>query len=67
MPEIALPQGTIHYRDEGSGPTLVFIHGALVDGRLWDPVVERLADARAASCPTFRSARTARRCVRTPT
>ncbi len=43
MPEIALPQGTIHYRDEGSGPTLVFIHGALVDGRLWDPVVERLA------------------------
>jgi pimeloyl-ACP methyl ester carboxylesterase len=43
MPEIALPQGTIHYRDEGSGPPLVFIHGALVDGRLWDPVVERLA------------------------
>ena len=43
MPEISLPQGTIHYRDEGSGPTLVFIHGALVDGRLWDPVVERLA------------------------
>ena len=44
MPEISLPQGTIHYRDEGSGPTLVFIHGAFVDGRLWDPVVERLAD-----------------------
>ena len=44
MPEITLPQGTIHYRDEGSGPPLVFVHGALVDGRLWDPVVERLAD-----------------------
>ena len=43
MPEISLPQGTIHYRDQGSGPTLVFIHGAFVDGRLWDPVVERLA------------------------
>ena len=44
MPEITLPQGTIHYRDEGSGPPIVFVHGALVDGRLWDPVVERLAD-----------------------
>jgi pimeloyl-ACP methyl ester carboxylesterase len=43
MPEITLPQGTIHYRDEGEGPTLVFIHGALVNGTLWDPVVERLA------------------------
>jgi len=43
MPEISLPQGTIQYRDEGQGPTVVFIHGALVDGRLWEPVVERLA------------------------
>jgi pimeloyl-ACP methyl ester carboxylesterase len=43
MPQITLPQGTIHYRDAGDGPTLVFIHGALVDGTLWDPVVERLA------------------------
>jgi pimeloyl-ACP methyl ester carboxylesterase len=43
MPEITLPQGTIHYRDEGAGPPLVFVHGALVNGRLWEPVVERLA------------------------
>jgi pimeloyl-ACP methyl ester carboxylesterase len=42
MPEITLPQGTIHYRDEGDGPPLVFVHGALVNGTLWDPVVERL-------------------------
>ena len=39
MPEITLPQGTIHYRDEGAGPPLVFVHGALVNGRLWEPVV----------------------------
>jgi pimeloyl-ACP methyl ester carboxylesterase len=44
MPEVTLAQGTIRYRDEGSGPTIVFIHGALVDGRLWEPVVERLRD-----------------------
>ena len=43
MPEITLEQGTIRYRDEGSGPPIVFVHGALVDGTLWSPVVERLA------------------------
>ncbi len=43
MPKITLPQGTIFYRDEGEGPAVVFIHGLLVNGRLWEPVVERLA------------------------
>jgi pimeloyl-ACP methyl ester carboxylesterase len=46
MPELTLPQGTIRYRDEGDGPPVLFVHGALVDGRLWDPVVERLAGVR---------------------
>jgi pimeloyl-ACP methyl ester carboxylesterase len=46
MPDVTLPQGTIRYRDEGSGPPVVFIHGALVDGRLWEPVVQRLDGAR---------------------
>ena len=47
MPEVTLPQGTIRYREDGTGPPVVFIHGALVDGRLWDPVVDRLgASAR---------------------
>ncbi len=40
---IELPQGPIHYRDVGSGPPLVFVHGLLVDGALWEPVVERLS------------------------
>jgi pimeloyl-ACP methyl ester carboxylesterase len=44
MPELTLQQGTVRYRDEGTGPTLFFVHGALVDGRLWEPVVERLRD-----------------------
>jgi pimeloyl-ACP methyl ester carboxylesterase len=43
MPEITLEHGTVHYRDEGSGPAFVFIHGALVNGTLWSPLVERLA------------------------
>jgi pimeloyl-ACP methyl ester carboxylesterase len=42
--EIRIPQGTIRYREAGSGPTIVFVHGYLVDGRLWDGVVDALAD-----------------------
>jgi len=39
---IALSQGTIHYRDNGQGQTLVFVHGLLVDGRLWRNVTPAL-------------------------
>jgi pimeloyl-ACP methyl ester carboxylesterase len=46
MPEIQLPQGTIRYRDEGEGSPVVFVHGLLVNGRLWEPVVERLDGVR---------------------
>ena len=42
MNEITLPQGVVRYRDSGSGEPLVFIHGALVDGRLWRKVVAEL-------------------------
>jgi len=41
--EIELRQGTISYREAGSGPAVVFVHGFLVDGRLWDGVAERLS------------------------
>ena len=43
MKEVTLPQGTIRYRDSGAGEPLVFLHGLLVNGRLWDGVAERLA------------------------
>jgi pimeloyl-ACP methyl ester carboxylesterase len=47
MPEIQLSQGTVQYRDEGSGPSVVLIHGLLVNGRVWERVVPALApDAR---------------------
>jgi pimeloyl-ACP methyl ester carboxylesterase len=39
MPEIQLTQGTLNYRDEGEGPAVVFIHGLLVNGRVWDDVM----------------------------
>jgi pimeloyl-ACP methyl ester carboxylesterase len=44
MDEIEVPAGTIRYREAGSGPVIVFVHGYLVDGRLWDGVVAALAD-----------------------
>lgn len=40
--EVALPQGTIRYYEQGSGPTLVFIHGLLVNSALWRNVIPRL-------------------------
>jgi pimeloyl-ACP methyl ester carboxylesterase len=42
--EIDLPAGRIRYREAGSGMPIVFVHGYLVDGRLWDGVVDRLSD-----------------------
>jgi pimeloyl-ACP methyl ester carboxylesterase len=44
--EIALPQGTVRYRDDGAGRPVVFVHGVLVDGRLWAPVADRLDGLR---------------------
>jgi pimeloyl-ACP methyl ester carboxylesterase len=40
--EVTLPQGTIRYRDTGSGEPIVFVHGLLVNGLLWRKVVPRL-------------------------
>jgi pimeloyl-ACP methyl ester carboxylesterase len=42
--EIELPAGRIRYRDSGEGRPVVFVHGYLVDGRLWDGVVDALSD-----------------------
>ncbi|HMI81706.1 MAG TPA: alpha/beta hydrolase [Solirubrobacterales bacterium] len=41
--EIQLPAGTIRYREAGEGKPIVFVHGYLVDGRLWEGVVDRLS------------------------
>jgi len=41
--EIQLEAGTVRYRDLGQGEPIVFVHGLLVDGRLWDGVAKRVA------------------------
>ena len=41
--EVKLPQGTIHYRERGTGEPIVFVHGALVNADLWRKVVPELS------------------------
>jgi len=41
--QVGTSGGPIFYRDEGSGPPLLFVHGVLADGELWRDVVARLA------------------------
>src|SRR5437868_2087318 len=43
MPEIQLTQGTVQYRDQGSGPVVVLVHGLLVNARVWEDVINRLS------------------------
>jgi len=43
--DVRLSSGTIRYRDTGSGPVLVFVHGLLVSGSLWGELTPLLADA----------------------
>jgi pimeloyl-ACP methyl ester carboxylesterase len=42
--EIQLAAGKIRYREAGEGRPILFVHGYLVDSRLWDGVVDRLSD-----------------------
>lgn len=35
--------GPVRVREVGSGPTLLFVHGLLVDGRVWDATAAELA------------------------
>jgi len=43
----------IDYADTGSGPVVVFVHGAYVTGRLWQDVVQRLSDSHRCIAPTL--------------
>jgi pimeloyl-ACP methyl ester carboxylesterase len=42
--EVRLPGATVRYRERGAGPTIVFVHGLLVNGDLWRNVVPPLAE-----------------------
>jgi pimeloyl-ACP methyl ester carboxylesterase len=43
MNEVQLSQGTIRYREQGTGEPIVLVHGLLTNGELWREVIPRLA------------------------
>jgi pimeloyl-ACP methyl ester carboxylesterase len=51
--EVALPQGTIRYRELGEGAPIVFVHGYLVDGRLWSRAAEVLSASHRCLVPDW--------------
>jgi len=54
MNQIELSAGTIDYEDTGGeGPTLVLLHGLLMDASLWDDVIADLAVDHRCVAPTL--------------
>jgi pimeloyl-ACP methyl ester carboxylesterase len=52
--EVALSAGLVEYEDTGgTGPTLLLLHGLLMDATLWDAVVPALADHHRCVIPTL--------------
>jgi pimeloyl-ACP methyl ester carboxylesterase len=43
MTEVQIPQGTIRYREQGTGEPVVLVHGLLNNGLLWREVADELA------------------------
>jgi pimeloyl-ACP methyl ester carboxylesterase len=50
---VELAGGTIHYREAGEGPPIVFVHGFLANGRLWDRTAAALAAAHRCIVPDW--------------
>jgi len=42
----ATEYGDIAYRESGSGPAALFVHGVFLNSHLWDPLIERLDGKR---------------------
>jgi pimeloyl-ACP methyl ester carboxylesterase len=54
MNEIELSTGTVEYQDTGGdGPTIVFLHGLLMDSTLWDGVIAELVAGARCIAPTL--------------
>jgi pimeloyl-ACP methyl ester carboxylesterase len=54
MNEIELSTGTVDYQDTGGdGPTIVFLHGLLMDSTLWDGVIAELVAGARCIAPTL--------------
>ncbi|HKI41884.1 MAG TPA: alpha/beta hydrolase [Mycobacterium sp.] len=50
---VTVGEVNLTYTESGSGPTLVFVHGAYVTGSLWDDVIARLSAGFRCIAPTW--------------
>lgn len=46
-----LAQGTVTYRDMGTGPVIILVHGLFLSGTIWDKTIERLTSHRRCIVP----------------
>ncbi|MFC5830919.1 alpha/beta fold hydrolase, partial [Nonomuraea insulae] len=53
MKEIELSAGRVAYEDVGEGPTLVLLHGLMMDASLWDEVIADLSADHRCVAPTL--------------
>jgi pimeloyl-ACP methyl ester carboxylesterase len=54
MPHLDLDDTRLHYRERGSGPLALFVHGYPLDSTLWLEQLEDLADLRRCVAPDLR-------------
>jgi pimeloyl-ACP methyl ester carboxylesterase len=53
MRTVQLHTGPLAYADIGTGPPVVFLHGVMMAGNVWEPVVDRLRDRFRCIMPTL--------------
>jgi pimeloyl-ACP methyl ester carboxylesterase len=46
MPSVDTASGRIHYREQGTGPVALFVHGVLLNGYVWRHQLAHLSDLR---------------------
>ena len=51
LPSMRFSAGGIHFRVDGAGPVILFIHGVGLDHSMWDQVGSRLAEDYTILCP----------------
>jgi pimeloyl-ACP methyl ester carboxylesterase len=50
---LQLPQGPVQYLERGQGQPVVFVHGLLVDHKLWQPIVAELSQGLRCIVPNW--------------
>src|SRR4051812_18327506 len=51
---IELPKGHLYFTERGSGPPLLLVHGVMITGEMFEPVIERLATRHRVIVPDLR-------------